>query len=51
MSIKRLVIELPDEMHQRLKEIAVTNKTHMRIVVMALIVKYLGDFAKKGKSK
>ena len=48
--MKRLVIELPDETHQMLKEFAVTRKSSMRIVMLALIADFLGTL-KKGKKQ
>ena len=47
--MKRLVIEMPDEMHTKLKHIAVAKNSSMKNIVLALIVMFLGKQEKKGK--
>ena len=49
MNIKNIIIQVPEETHRQLRQYALDNKTNVRVIVTALIVKFLGDVAKKGK--
>ncbi len=40
--MKRLVVELDDEMHQRIKEKAIKSKKPMREILLGLLKKWLG---------